>query len=210
MKTKRVLFALFTRLVHVYIAVILLVFFLGVFALAEKRLLKVTSQDAKVHFLPDAKSKIIGRIPSGTYLYSEYTDGEWFRVNFKPHRDAIMKSGFIHQDDVENIQAKKQNQPQIYIAGKRALIEEDTRYKGELVSLKFRDADIRDVVAVLCEVGGWSVVFDPGVTGKITCELVDVPWDQALAVILSTQRLGKEKEGKVIRIGRIKDLIDEH
>jgi hypothetical protein len=210
MNTKRVLFAVFTRSVNVYTTVIFLVFFLSVFALAEKRVLKVISEEASIHLWPDAKSKVIGQIPSGTYLYSEYIDGVWFRVNFRSHKDAIMKSGFIHQDDVENIQAKKRNQPQIYIAGKRALIEEDMRYKGDLVSLKFRDADIRDVIAVLCEVGGWSVVFDSGVKGKISCELVDVPWDQALDVILSSQRLGKVSDGKVFRIGRIKDLIERN
>jgi hypothetical protein len=207
MSIRKFAFSAHPQSVKVYTTMIFLILLLSALALAEKRVLKVTSAEASIHLWPDAKSKIIGRIPSGTYLYSEYTDGEWYRVHFRPDKDAIMKSGFIHQNDVENIQAKKRNQPQIYIDGKRAIIDDDMRFKGEIVSLKFRDADIRDVISVLCDVGGWSVVFDSGVTGKISCELKDVPWDQALDVILKTQHLGKTTEGKVFRIGRFKDLI---
>ena len=209
MFTKRVLFSASAFSAKVCCASIFLVLIVAVFALAEKRVIKVTSKEAIVHLWPDAKSQIIGRVPSGTHLYSDYKDGAWHRVNFRPGEDAVMKSGFIHQKDVEEIQKKKMNQPQIYISGKRAIFDEDMRYQGELVSFKFKDADIRDVIAVLCEVGGRSVVFDSGVTGKISCELKDVPWDQALDVILATQRLGKTEEGKIFRIGLIKDLIDK-
>ncbi len=197
------------RAVKEYTIAILLIFLLGVFALSEKQIIKVISEDASVHLYPDAKSQIIGRISSGSFLNTEYRDGDWFRVNFRPDKDAVMKSGFIHQKDVKDLEVKKRSKPQLIISGKRAIVSANDRFKGEPVSLQFRDVDIRDIIAVLCEVGGWSVVFDQAVTGKISCELKNIPWDQALDVILKTQRLGKTAEGKVFRIGKIKDLMDE-
>ena len=189
---------------------ILLLFFWGKYASAEQMKIQVTSEKANVHLWPDAKSQIIGHIPPGIILYAKYKEGDWYKVHFRPSEGAVMKSGFIHQDDIKTLEAKKKSQPQISISGISPIVIEDRGYEGEPVSLKFRDADIRDIIVTLCEVGGWSVVFDPGVTGKISCELNDVPWDQALDVILKTQHLGKTTEGKVFRIGRIKDLIDQH
>lgn len=197
------------RKIIVFFTAILLIFLLSIYALAEKKIIKVISETASIYLWPDAKSQIIGRVPSGAIFYSEYREGEWFRVNFRPDKDAVMKSGFIHQKDVKNLEVKKKNKPQIFISGKRAIVSENERFKGELISLQFRDADIRDVIAVLCEVGDWSVVFDPGVTGNISCELKDIPWDQALDVILKTFRLGRTEEGKILRIGKTKDLIDK-
>lgn len=194
----------------VFSTALLLICLLSVYAVAEKQIIKVISETASVHLWPDAKSQVIGRIPVETILYSEYKQGEWFRVHFRPDKDAVMKSGFIHQRDVKALKVEKRNKPQIIISGKRAIVIENERFKGEPVSMNFKDADIRDVIAVLCEAGGWSVVFDPGITGKISCELKDIPWDQALDVILKTRRLAKTEEGKVFRIGQIKDLIDRH
>jgi len=193
-----------------YVLTILLLFFIPGYAVPEKLEIQVTSDKASVHLWPDAKSQIIGHIPPGTILYAKYKEGDWYKVHFRPSENAVMKSGFMHKRDVKTLEAEKKSQPQISISGISPIVIEDKGYKGEPVSLKFRDADIRDIIVTLCEVGGWSVVFDPGVMGEISCELNDVPWDQALDVILKTQHLAKKAEGKVFRIGRIKDLIDQH
>jgi len=196
------------RIARVCVFAALLIFFLGAYALAEKQKIQVTSEKASIHLWADTESRIIAHISSGTVLISEYREGEWHRVNFRPTEDSVMKSGFIHQRDIRKLEEEKKKQPQIFISGISAITMEDIGYEGQPVSLKFRDADIRDVIAFLCDVGGWSVVFDPGVSGKISCELRDVPWDQALDVICKTRRLGKTAEGKVFRIARIKDLIN--
>ena len=201
--------SVFFRTKKPYAVAALLMFILCSYVLAEKQKIKVISEKASVHLWPDAKSQIIGRLPLGTILFAKYKQSEWFMVHFRPSEGAVMKSGYIHQKDVEEAKTKRKKELQIIISGKRAIVDEDIEYKGDPVSLQFREADIRDVIAVLCEFGGWSVVFDPGVMGKISCELTDVPWDQAVDAILKTFRLGRVEEGKVLRIGKTKDLIEE-
>jgi type IV pilus secretin PilQ/predicted competence protein len=84
----------------------------------------------------------------------------------------------------------------------RPLTISDTeeKYTGEILSLKFKDADLRDVILYLGEFAGLNVVFDPAVSGTVTCNLVDVPWDQALDILLKNNKMGKTIEGNVLRI----------
>ncbi len=82
-------------------------------------------------------------------------------------------------------------------------------YKGQKVSLEFKDADIRDVIRILAEVSGLNFVVDPKVKGTVTLRLRNVPWDKALDVILKTNKLGKIEEDGIIRIGPIEDINRE-
>ncbi len=82
-------------------------------------------------------------------------------------------------------------------------------YTGKKVSLEFKNADIRDVIRILSEVSGLNFVVDPDVKGTVTVKLDNVPWDQALDVILRTNRLGKVVEDGIVRIGTLKSLAQE-
>jgi hypothetical protein len=73
-------------------------------------------------------------------------------------------------------------------------------YKGELINLKFKDADLRDVVLYIAEFARLNVIFDVNARGTVTCNLKDFPWDQALDIVLSQNRMGKMIEGKVLKI----------
>ncbi len=86
---------------------------------------------------------------------------------------------------------------------------EDERYTGEVLSLKFKDADLRDVVLYLAEFANLNVVFDSDVRGTVTCNLQDVPWDQALDIVLRQNKMGKTIEGNVLRIAPIGILTRE-
>jgi hypothetical protein len=186
---------------------ILLILLLSHYARAGKQKIKVTSEKAAIHLWPDSKSQIIGQVSSGTVLNVEYKQGKWFRVNFRLTENAVIKSGYINQNHIEKLKPKS-NKTQI-ISGKIAIRGKKVTYTGERLTLRFKNADIRDVIVFLCDIGGLNVVFDPEVSGKISCDLRDVPWDQALDVILKTNRLGKTLEGKVLRIGKIANLIDK-
>lgn len=84
------------------------------------------------------------------------------------------------------------------------------KYTGEILSLKFRDADLKDVILYLGERAGLNVIFDPEVKGApVTCNLEDVPWDQALDLLLKNNKLGKTLEGNVLRIAPIDVLMEE-
>ncbi|MGD2295222.1 MAG: type IV pilus secretin PilQ [Candidatus Aminicenantes bacterium] len=86
----------------------------------------------------------------------------------------------------------------------------EQKYSGERVDLRFKDADLRDVVLYLgSEVAGLNVVFDPNVRGTITCNLVAIPWDQALDVLLKNNRMGWTIEGNVLRVAPIDVLARE-
>ena len=86
---------------------------------------------------------------------------------------------------------------------------EEERYSGEIVSLKVKDADLRDVVLTLSEIANLNVVFDPDVRGIVTCNLEDVPWDQALEIVLRQNKMGKTIEGNVLRVAPINTLARE-
>ncbi len=80
---------------------------------------------------------------------------------------------------------------------------------AERVSLDFRDADLRDVLRVLSEISGLDFVLQPGVQGRISLRLTEIPWDQALDVILRSHGLGQIVEGNVLRVGELADLAAE-
>ncbi|MBN1297324.1 type IV pilus secretin PilQ [bacterium] len=84
------------------------------------------------------------------------------------------------------------------------------RYKGKPIFLDLKDADILDIFRLIAEVSGFNVVVDPDVSGRITLRMDNVPWDQALEVILKNQGLGREIEGNIMRIAAVKKLREEH
>ena len=91
----------------------------------------------------------------------------------------------------------------------KTIAAEEEKYTGEPISLKFKDADLRDVVLYLAEFADLNVVFDPDVRGTVTCDLQAVPWDQALDIVLRYNRMGKTIEGNVLRIAPMTVLTRE-
>jgi type IV pilus assembly protein PilQ len=83
------------------------------------------------------------------------------------------------------------------------------KYSGELISLELKDADVKDFFRLIGEISGLNIVLDPDVKGALTIFLNDVPWDQALDVVLKNNSLGKQLEGNVLRIASDKTLEAE-
>jgi type IV pilus assembly protein PilQ len=82
-------------------------------------------------------------------------------------------------------------------------------YTGQKLSLDFKDADIKNVFRLLAEVSGLNIVVTNDVNRKVTLRLVDVPWDQALDLLIDTNGLGKEQMGNVVRISTAGQLKTE-
>lgn len=78
--------------------------------------------------------------------------------------------------------------------------------EGGNVNLDFRDADIRNVLQVLSYKSGVNIVAGPEVTGLVTIQLRDVPWQQALDVILQTYGFASERKGKIIVVTTVENL----
>jgi type IV pilus assembly protein PilQ len=74
------------------------------------------------------------------------------------------------------------------------------QYTGQKISLVFDNADIRSILQLIGDVSGLNILASNDVKGEITLRLIDVPWDQALDLVLDTANLGKIREGNVIRI----------
>jgi type II secretory pathway component GspD/PulD (secretin) len=73
-------------------------------------------------------------------------------------------------------------------------------YSGQKISLDFKDADIKNVFRLLAEVSGLNIIVTDEVKKRVTVRLVDVPWDQAMDLLIDTNGLGKEQMGNVVRI----------
>lgn len=75
-----------------------------------------------------------------------------------------------------------------------------TRYSGDPIAVNFKDIDLKDFFRLIHEISGLNVVVDPNVRGSLTLVLDDVPWDQALDIVLKNNSLDKQLEGNVLRI----------
>jgi type IV pilus secretin PilQ/predicted competence protein len=91
----------------------------------------------------------------------------------------------------------------------KTITGEEDKYSGEVLSLKLKDSDLRDVVLYLAEFAGLNVVFDPDVRGTVTVNLQLVPWDQALDIILKQNKMGKTIEGNILRVAPVTVLTRE-
>ena len=80
---------------------------------------------------------------------------------------------------------------------------------GTPISLDFKDGDLQDIFRLFSDISGLNVVVNPGISGKVTLKLNEVPWGRALELILKTNQLGCVLEDNVIRIARLTDLQRE-
>ncbi|MGZ4832598.1 MAG: type IV pilus secretin PilQ, partial [Terriglobales bacterium] len=83
------------------------------------------------------------------------------------------------------------------------------KYTGEPISVNLKDVDLKDFFRLIHEISGLNVVLDPNVHGTLTVVLDDVPWDQALDIVLKNNDLARELEGNVLRIATVETLKHE-
>lgn len=97
-------------------------------------------------------------------------------------------------------------------AEKQPLKQAEKKYTGRRVSLEFSDADVRKIFQLIAEVSNLNFLIADDVTGTISIKLVNVPWDQALDVILDSKGLEMKRDGNIIQIkpkGRFKSIEQE-
>jgi type IV pilus assembly protein PilQ len=85
----------------------------------------------------------------------------------------------------------------------------DPVYTGRRISLDFKNADIHDVLRILADVSGLNIVATDDVKARVTLRLVEVPWDQALDVVLQANGLEKTQVGNVVTISTTRRLEAE-
>jgi len=96
-------------------------------------------------------------------------------------------------------------------SGDQAQIVRQTgrEYNGHPITLDFQQADLRLVLRAFNEISGLNIVIDPTVQGSVDVALRDVPWDQALDIILRANKLGYILDGTIVRIAPLTVLADE-
>jgi type IV pilus assembly protein PilQ len=83
------------------------------------------------------------------------------------------------------------------------------KYTGEPISVNLKDVDLKDFFRLIHEISGLNVVLDPAVRGSLTIVLDEVPWDQALDIVLQNNSLDKQLNGNVLRIATRATLKNE-
>ena len=84
-----------------------------------------------------------------------------------------------------------------------------SRFGGEPITLDYQDADLRAVLRTFAEISGLNIVIDPTISGTVDVSLKEVPWDQALDIILKANKLGYAVDGNVVRIAPLAVLAQE-
>ncbi|MCX7913252.1 MAG: type IV pilus secretin PilQ [Thermodesulfovibrionales bacterium] len=175
-------------------------------------------------FLP--KIKMAASIPKQTpppireFQYSEEDEGLRIKINFDRKIDPLafafaeeviidipFKEKTVRkEDDIKKetvIPAEKDSQPSILMTQQPSL------EPSKFISLDFQDADVVAILRLLAEVGEKNIIIHPEVRGKISMKLMNVPWEQALEVILKSHNLIQIADGNVIRVVPIKILQEE-
>src|SRR5256714_14682334 len=83
------------------------------------------------------------------------------------------------------------------------------KYTGEPISVNLKDVDLKDFFRLIHEISGLNVVLDPAVKGSLTIVLDEVPWDQALDIVMQNNSLDKQVNGNVLRIATRSTLKNE-
>ena len=84
-----------------------------------------------------------------------------------------------------------------------------SKWQGHPISLDFKDGDLQDIFRLFADITGLNVVVNPGISGRVTLVLREVPWDQSLDLILKINGLGYTIEDNVLRIATLADMQKE-
>ena len=131
-----------------------------------------------VDALPESGNTILMIEPTGDYEYLAYQADEIFTLEVKPLTSAELESS----------------------------LDAVFRYRGEKLSLNFQDIEIRSVLQLIADFTDLNLVASDTVSGRITLRLKNVPWDQALEIIMKTKGLDKRQVGNVLMVAPAEEL----
>lgn len=119
-------------------------------------------------------------VANGAFEQLAYQSGNEYVVEISPVRETA-------------VDKKEKNEPQ---------------YSGNVVNFNFQDIPVRGVLELIAQVSEFNVVVADSVQGSVTLRLVNVPWDQALDIILQAKGLDKRKQGNVIWVAPQKEIAE--
>jgi type IV pilus assembly protein PilQ len=129
----------------------------------------------------------------------------WTVTAGEPERQAAEEAPVVVGEAVAQAAGFTGAAPGYALAG----APQQKQYSGQRITLDFHDIDVRNLLRLLAEVSKKNIVVADDVTGKITVALRNVPWDQALDIVLTTKGLGKQEVGNVIRVAKFEAIAKE-
>ena len=131
-------------------------------------------------------------------LPSELTQPSVLLASFGGASQPARPEGSAQQAAQQAVQ--QANSAATTLATQTAPVTPSGKYSGEPISVNLKDVDLRDFFRLIHEISGLNVVLDPAVKGTLTIVLDEVPWDQALDIVLQNNGLDKQLNGNVLRI----------
>jgi len=150
----------------------------------------------------EAQAEPAERAQDAAAKFSDKTAAELLPVSMSAAQSQNASSGSGIQPAV-NLAAEQKAQ------ASQAPVSAGPKYTGEPISVNLKDVDLKDFFRLIHEISGLNVVLDPNVHGTLTIVLDDVPWDQALDIVLKNNDLARELEGNVLRIATVDTLKKE-
>jgi type IV pilus assembly protein PilQ len=155
----------------------------------------------------DAASPVVEptvRAQEAAGRFADKTAAEMIAVNTHAamKADSATGSGQAIQPAVNLAAEQKAQMAQVPAAN-------GSKYTGEPISVNLKDVDLKDFFRLIHEISGLNVVLDPQVKGTLTIVLDDVPWDQALDIVLKNNDLSRQLEGNILRIATVETLKKE-
>ena len=151
----------------------------------------------------DAAIEPAGRAQEAAAKFSDKTAPELLPVSMNAAQQSQSVSSSTGIQPAVNLAAEQKSQ-----AGQQPA-SVGPKYTGEPISVNLKDVDLKDFFRLIHEISGLNVVLDPNVHGSLTVVLDDVPWDQALDIVLKNNDLARELEGNVLRIATVDTLKKE-
>jgi len=154
--------------------------------------------------LKQSGNKVLFQTEDGAFAEVAPPSPEKVAVTMEPGQTGAAPSGEVAATvaAVEQAPAAASSAPEAVMPSSRSTLiaEEETRYTGEKISLVFENADIRQILQLIGEVANLNIIASDEVRGNVTLRLLDVPWDQALDLVMDIKDLGMLRDGNVARI----------
>jgi len=131
------------------------------------------------------------------------------KVVEEKRKKRLRKKTFLRQRQEEKTDQGKNLFVQKKKSKEDPLDSQPTKYVGKKISLDFQDAEITNVIRLIADVSRLNFVMGEDVKGKVSLKLANVPWDQALDIILEMNNLGKVRQGNIIRIATLTNLANQ-
>jgi type IV pilus assembly protein PilQ len=147
-------------------------------------------------------------------LPSELTQPSVVLASFSGKRGPARPDGASQQASQQAVQQANLAATTMATSGSQAAMATPApaaaaKFTGEPISVNLKDVDLRDFFRLIHEISGLNVVLDPAVKGTLTIVLDEVPWDQALEIVLQNNSLDKQLNGNVLRIATRSTLKNE-